>query len=95
MVWDAASGKKLTTLEPSSDLFHFVTSVAFSPDGSRIVTGSDDGRAIVWDAATGDRLTALTGHVDGVTSVAFSPDGSRIVTGGDDGTAIVWDVSAL
>ena len=47
-----------------------MTSVAYSPDGSRIVTGSRDCTAIVWDAATGDQLITLTGYIAGVVSVA-------------------------
>ena len=65
--------------------------MAFSPDGTRIVTGSDDRTAKVWDARTGTPLLELKGHTSLVTSVAFSPDGSRIVTGSEDRTARVWD----
>jgi WD40 repeat protein len=68
-----------------------VRSVAFSPDGTRIVTGSDDQTAKVWDARTGTALLELKGHTGPVWSVALSPDGTRIVTGSEDGTAKVWD----
>jgi serine/threonine protein kinase len=68
-----------------------VTSVAFSPDGTRIVTGSSDKTAKVWDARTGTPLLELKGHTLWVSSVAFSPDGTRIVTGSHDKTAKVWD----
>ncbi len=68
-----------------------VTGVAFSPDGRRILTGSQDKTAKVWDAATGQELFALKGHINGVSSVAFSPDGRRILTGSWDKTAKVWD----
>src|SRR5262249_51786708 len=68
-----------------------VSSVAFSPDGTRIVTGSQDMTAKVWDARTGTPLLTLKGHTRTVTSVAFSPDGTRIVTGSQDMTAKVWD----
>ena len=57
-----------------------VTSVAFSPDGTRIVTGSNDSTAKMWDAKTGNEILTLKGHTGAVTSVAFSPDGSQIVT---------------
>ena len=66
---------------------------AFSPDGQRIVTASDDKTARVWDAATGQPLASLQGHTDGVRSAAFSPDGKRIVTASADKTARVWDVA--
>ena len=66
-------------------------SVAFSPDGTRIVSGSEDKSAKVWDARTGTSLLELKGHTFGVMSVAYSPDGSRIVSGSVDSTAKVWD----
>jgi serine/threonine protein kinase len=70
-----------------------VTSAAFSPDGTRIVTASDDTTARVWDAATGASLAELRGHGGDATSAAFSPDGTRIVTASWDRTARVWDAA--
>jgi serine/threonine protein kinase len=70
---------------------HWVESVAFSPDGTRIVTGSGDNTAKVWDARTGTTQLELKGHTSAVSSVAFSPDATRIVTGSFDNTAKVWD----
>jgi WD40 repeat protein/tetratricopeptide (TPR) repeat protein len=68
-----------------------VTSVAYSPDGRRLASGSRDGTARVWDALTGAELLALKGHTGYVTSVAYSPDGRRLASGGNDGTVRVWD----
>ena len=72
------------------------TVVAYSPDGTRIVTGGgapsgfrDVG--VVWDARTGAELLDLKGHTDFVTSVAFSPDGTQIATASMDRTVKVWD----
>jgi tetratricopeptide (TPR) repeat protein len=65
--------------------------VSFSPDGTRIVTGSEDNTANVWDARTGTALIELKGHRHWVGSVSFSPDGTRIITGSWDSTAKVWD----
>jgi WD40 repeat protein/serine/threonine protein kinase len=70
-----------------------VNSVAYSPDGQRIVTGSFDRTAKVWDAVSGRELLTLKGHGDGITSVAYSPDGQRVVTGGYDETAKVWEAA--
>ena len=64
-----------------------VYSVAFSPDGTRIVSGSYDHTIRVWDARSGDVVAGpFEGHTDYITSVAFSPDGTCIVSGSDDRT---------
>ncbi len=68
-----------------------VFSVAYSPDGQRIVTGSFDRTARLWDAANGRELLVLQGHKHTVRSAAYSPDGQRIVTGSLDCTAKVWE----
>ncbi len=76
-----------------------MSSVAFSPDGQRIVTSKADRtatsrldlRAKVWDAATGKGLLTLKGHRANIIAVAFSPDGQQIVTGSGDTTAKLWD----
>ena len=70
-----------------------VNSAAYSPDGRRIVTASDDKTARIWDAATGAQLAVLSGHNDVVDSAAYSPDGRRIVTASDDKTARIWDAA--
>ncbi|MBQ2787167.1 MAG: TIR domain-containing protein [Bacteroidaceae bacterium] len=73
---------------------HHVHSVAFSPDGKRIVSGSGDETIRIWDAATGAQIgEPLTGHTRRIESVAFSPDGKRIVSGSWDETIRIWDVA--
>jgi WD40 repeat protein len=58
-----------------------VSSVAFSPNGKQIVSGSSDTTVRRWDAAIGQQLLpALEGHTGWVSSVAFSPDGKQILT---------------
>jgi WD40 repeat protein/TPR repeat protein len=69
----------------------YVNSAAYSPDGTRIVTASNDNTVRVWDARTGIQLAVLSGHLDRIYSAAYSPDGSRIVTASIDKTARVWD----
>ena len=67
---------------------------AFSPDGKRVVTASQDKTARVWDAASGQPVATLRGHTDMVNSAAFSPDGQRVVTASEDKTAQVWDAAS-
>ncbi len=67
--------------------------MAWSPDGTRLATGSWDGTAKVWDAAGGRELLTLKGHTSHVRSVSWSPDGTRLATGSEDGTAKVWDAA--
>jgi WD40 repeat protein len=87
MLWDAATGKAVATLEGHKG---WVSAVAFSPDGQRVLTGSDDKKAILWDAATGKAVATLEGHKGSVLAVAFSPDGHRVLTGSGDNTAMLW-----
>jgi WD domain, G-beta repeat len=70
-----------------------VGAVAFSSDGTRVLTGSFDNTARLWDAATGKAVAALAGHTASVGAVAFSPDGTRVLTGSGDHTARLWDAA--
>ena len=111
-IWDVATGSVVAVLEghcqTSRDFGPYgcaVTSAAFSPDGSRIVTSSNDATARIWDVATGSVVAVLEGHCQtsrdfgpygcAVTSAAFSPDGLRIVTASSDRTARVWDAGTV
>jgi WD40 repeat protein len=71
----------------------WVSSAAFSPDGTMIITASSDASARLWDAATGQELRQLEGHKDDVRSAIFSPDGKLVVTASLDKTARLWDAA--
>ena len=68
--------------ETLEDRFDPVNSVAFSPDGKLVASGSDDNTIRFWDTATGrQRGKPLEGHSSPVRSVAFSPDGKLVASG--------------
>jgi WD40 repeat protein len=91
MTWikllDAATGEVLHSLSGVA------SSVAFSPDGARIVTGGEDKMIKLWDATNGQLVRTLEGHLSGVWSVVFSPDGSRVLSGSADKTMKLWNTT--
>jgi WD40 repeat protein len=101
-VWEASSGR-LPQVSGRTNWSMFarlaghtgwVFSAAFSPDGQRVITVSEDGTARVWDVKEPllqDRLLGtLVGHGKGVQSLAVSPDSQQVVTASKDGTARIW-----
>ncbi|KAH8810256.1 hypothetical protein DL96DRAFT_1821733 [Flagelloscypha sp. PMI_526] len=71
-----------------------VQSVAFSPDGKCVVSGSNDNSVRIWDAESGYQIRKLNGHGSSVESVAFSPDGKRVVSGSLDNSVRIWDAES-
>jgi hypothetical protein len=89
-LWDAATGRPARSLAGHE---HWVTSVAFAPDGASLVTASRDKTVRLWSAHTGALLHTFTGHTDSVTAAVFSPDGRQLVTRASDQSAKVWNVA--
>ena len=70
-----------------------VHSIAFSPDGAMLASGSGDNTVRLWEVTTGRELRRLKGHSNPVWSVAFSPDGMMLASGSGDNTVRLWEVA--
>jgi WD40 repeat protein len=88
-LWDAASGQEVHRFAGHDDVIH---SVAFSPDGRLVLTGSGDKTARLWDVTSGQEVRRFPGHGAWVSAVAFSPDGSLLLTGSADMTRL-WEAA--
>jgi WD40 repeat protein/serine/threonine protein kinase len=91
-LWNLDSGEA-----PIARLGHDLPlhSIAFSPDGSRIVTSSSDNTLRLWDGHTGEALFTLRGHGRHIDQVTISPDGSRIAACGSSGTILLWETEPV
>ena len=89
--WDTETGRRLLSLAAATSPIH---DLAYSPDGSRIVTGAHDGTATVWDASTAKRLFVLPdrGTGGGCLGVGFSPDGKKLATADGLGRVRIWEL---
>ncbi|KAF8967493.1 hypothetical protein BDZ97DRAFT_524061 [Flammula alnicola] len=94
-VWNANTG--VETFPPFSGHSDWVTSVAYSRDGSKILSGSVDKTVRVWDAnpsISRGKVPGLLSNLEArvVLSIAFSQDGTKIVSSSRDGAIVVWDI---
>ncbi|KAF8926713.1 hypothetical protein BGZ47_002573, partial [Haplosporangium gracile] len=87
-IYDTSSWKRVYRFRHDVE----VLAVAFSPDGSRIVSGGEDGSLQLWDCnGSGNEVLAMTGHAGEVTSVAFSPCSKQVASASSDKTVRLWD----
>jgi WD40 repeat protein/serine/threonine protein kinase/two-component SAPR family response regulator len=100
-IWDAKNGRQILALRGHAISERLgslhpggVVSVAFTPDGHRIVTGGADGTVRLWDAGDGQILHVLSEHTNEVF-IDLSGDGNRLLTAGFDGLVKIWDISLM
>ncbi len=89
VLWDVTTKTEIHRLDHDER----VTSIAFSPDSLRLVTGDADGTVRVWSIASGKKAFQVL-HEGSVRHVAFSPDGAHLVTASRDGTFYIVDAKA-
>jgi predicted Ser/Thr protein kinase len=91
-VWDLEAGKELRRLEGHEDV---VMAMAFSPDGTRVLTGGRDSLVRLWDAGDGRLMRTFEGHTKPrwVRGVCFLPDGKRALSTGNDERLLLWDLA--
>ena len=82
---------RLKTLTGHKDCIY---SVAWSPDGKLLASGSYDKMVKLWDVATGREVKNLQDHIDAVFAVAFSPDGKYLASGSQDRSVKIWNVAS-
>jgi WD40 repeat protein len=88
-LWDARTGQLVRTFLGHTDS---ITSIAFSPDGARFISGSADKTLKLWNVHTGELLRTFVGHSDQIDSLAFSSDETRVVSSGTE--VKLWDTTS-
>ncbi len=89
LLWSLEEHREIRRMEGHTDQ---LTSTAFSPDGSRVASGSYDRTVRIWDVLTGETVKTLAAHEAPVLGIAYSPDGSTIASSSADKTIKLWDL---
>jgi WD40 repeat protein len=87
-IWDANTGQCLNKI---SDFYQRVNTLAFSPGGRQLATGSMDRSARIWDVETGHCLMTFSRCIHSARSVAFSPDSTQLATGLNSNDVRIWN----
>ena len=90
-VWDVVTGQEIMTLKGHTNI---VTGLAYTPDGSRLISSSADRTLKLWNTTSGQEIATLHGHQDECLGLALSKDGGSIASACKDGTIKLWDVSS-
>jgi WD40 repeat protein len=85
-IWDITSGHRLTAIKSQG-----MTTIAFTHNGQRVITGSDEGIACVWNPDTGSLANRWSAHSKAIRSITVVPGSDRLATVGDDGALKLWD----
>ncbi|MFH1741612.1 MAG: M56 family metallopeptidase [bacterium] len=97
-LWDVATGEQVNSYQSSGTSAWYGDPVAFSPDGTRLLTVADEKTAILWEVESGDEIQSYGGHLGPVQSVAISPDQTVIATAprlfDEPGGALLWDAAS-
>lgn len=92
-IFDMDNGTHISTIQ----WHEFLKSIAFSPDGKKLASGSNDvnSRDIIriWDVASGDLISAIQKSNENVTSMVYTLDGETIISGSSNGTVRIWRTS--
>lgn len=97
-VWDASTGKLCFSCKPHSGP---ITSIAYSLDGKRLASGSQDGTVVVSNANTGEEMLRFVAYwrpgnyFRAISSIAFRSDGNRLATVGPEGPVMIWNLDDL
>ena len=90
-LWDAHSGRIISVHSGHTDS---VNTLAFSPDGKTIASGSKDQTIRIWSVKSGKTINTLAGHLGSVNTLVFSPNGKIIASGSEDNTIRLWDAQS-
>jgi WD40 repeat protein len=86
---------RIYRMDPPDNTAFVIWSIAFSPDGNYLISGSEDGIIRKYDIYSGRKVNEIKSHIRDVTSLAYSPDGKYIISGSGDMTVKIWNAETL